>query len=108
MIKIINNKKAELDLICNNHHVKSLYVFGSALNDNFNTNSDIDFLYKIDTENFEGWANGNFDYLDNLLSLERNLTSVFNKKIDLVPDTIISNKYLRDKINSTKQLLYGN
>lgn len=108
MIDVINNKKAELDLICKNHYVKSLYVFGSVLTDNFKDESDIDFLYKIDTDHFEGWANGSFDYLDNLLSLEKNLTSVFNKKIDLVPNTLIPNKYLREKINSTKQLLYGN
>ena len=108
MIEIINSKKATLELICKNHYVKSLYVFGSALTDNFNTNSDIDFLYKIDTDNFEGWADGKFDYLDNLLSLEKNLTDVFNKKIDLVPDTFMPNKYFRNSIDSTKQLLYGN
>ena len=108
MIEIIRNKKEALDLVCKNHYVKSLYLFGSAVTNHFTINSDLDFLYKIDIENFEGWESGSFDYLDNLLSLEKNLIAMFNKKIDLIPDTIISNKYLRDKINSTKQLVYGN
>ena len=108
MIELINSKKNEVEVICKNHFVKSLYVFGSVLTDKFKHTSDIDFLYKIDTDNFEGWENGKFDYLDNLISLEKNLTDVFNKKIDLVPDTFMPNKYFRDSIDSTKQLLYGN
>jgi uncharacterized protein len=107
MIDIIKHKKDELDLICKNHHVKSLYIFGSAVTENFKPNSDLDFLYKIDIDNFEGWVNGSFDYVDNLISLEKNLTATFNKKIDLVPDTTITNIYLKNKINSTKQLIYG-
>ena len=108
MLEIIQNKKKQLDEICKNHHVKSLYLFGSALTDKFSQKSDIDFLYEIDIQNFEGWADGKFDYLDNLSSLEQNLELELKKKIDLIPNTLIQNKYLRNKINSTKQLLYGN
>ena len=36
--------KNEINALCANHKVRSLYAFGSVLTPNFNTNSDIDLI----------------------------------------------------------------
>jgi predicted nucleotidyltransferase len=36
--------KKEINTLCANHRVKSLYAFGSVLTPNFNTKSDIDLI----------------------------------------------------------------
>ena len=107
MQPIIQNNKEKIIELCKKHYVKTLYVFGSAATGNFSENSDIDFLYKIDIDNFPGWDNGTYDYTDNLLSLEKELTHLFNRKIDLVPDIIIPNKYFRMSIDKSKQMIYA-
>jgi predicted nucleotidyltransferase len=40
-----------LKIICSAHNVDKMYLFGSALNSNFN-NSDIDFLVKFNHLNY--------------------------------------------------------
>ena len=84
-----------------------LYVFGSVVTSNFSENSDIDFLYKIDIDNFPGWDTGEYDYTDNLLSFEKELSNLLGRKIDLVPDIHIPNKYFRMSIDKSKQMIYA-
>ena len=107
MQPIIQNNKEKIIELCKKHFVKTFYVFGSAATGNFSEHSNIDFLYKIDIDNFLGWDTGAYDYTDNLLSLEKELTQLFNRKIDLVPDIIIPNKYFRMSINKSKQMIYA-
>ena len=107
MQPIIQNNKEKIALLCQKHHVKILYVFGSVVTSNFSENSDIDFLYKIDIDNFPGWDSGDYDYTDNLLSLEKELTNLLGRKIDLVPDIHIPNKYFRMSIDKSKQMIYA-
>jgi predicted nucleotidyltransferase len=45
--------------LCKIHRVKSLYVFGSVLKDNFNKDSDIDFSVDFANIDIE-------DYVDNI------------------------------------------
>jgi predicted nucleotidyltransferase len=44
MQAILENRKDDLKSICQTLKVKRLYAFGSVLSDNFQENSDIDFL----------------------------------------------------------------
>lgn len=41
---ILERKKEELRILCQDLNVKRLYVFGSVLSERFNDESDIDFL----------------------------------------------------------------
>ena len=107
MHPVIENNKEKIITLCKNHFVKSLYVFGRVTGNNFNRNSDLDFLYEIDIESFIGWDTGKFDYADNLISLEEGVQTLFQRKIDLVPDTIITNQYLKKSIEKSKQLVYA-
>lgn len=107
MIDIVKNNLQRIQEVCKKHHVQSLYLFGSAVNATlYKPTSDIDFLYKIDIENFNGWIDGEYDYTDNLMSLEKALTNLLNSKIDLVPDITIQNKYFKKSVETTKQVIY--
>jgi predicted nucleotidyltransferase len=106
MHHIIENNKEKINEICKRHYVKNLYVFGS-INENFTERSDIDFLYAIDLEKFKDWATGNYDYVENIISLEMELKKLFHRNIDLIPDLEIRNKYLKQSIEETKQLIYA-
>ena len=46
MILEITNNIDKIIEACKLHYIKSFYVFGSATTANFNTKSDIDFLYE--------------------------------------------------------------
>jgi uncharacterized protein len=103
----VKNNIDKITDACKKHHVKSLYLFGSAARVNdFTENSDIDFLV-----NFEP-VHGNSDtdiflMANNYQSLVQKLQSITNRKIDLLQEKNIRNKYLKYFINKEKQLVYG-
>ena len=48
-----------------------------------------------------------FDYADNYFDLKSSLENLLNRDIDLLEEQAISNPYLRQSIDSSKQLVYG-
>lgn len=109
MVSLIENNMKAIQDVCKKHHVRSLYVFGSAVNEQlFNQNSDVDFLYEIDIDNFKNWDTGNYDYIDNLNDLESDLCKLLSRKIDLVPYRNIHNHYFKQAVDNSSLLIYGN
>jgi len=86
--------------ICLENKVKSLYAFGSVLTNHFNNESDIDLIVDIDSTN-------PLEYADNYFNLKFALQDLFNRDVDLLESKAIRNDYLRQEIDSTKQLIYG-
>ena len=86
--------------ICGAHAVSRLSVFGSALTDRFNDDSDIDFLVSFDTMPIE-------DYADNYLQLMTALGDLLGREIDLVEDKAIRNPVFRENVDRTKVQIYG-
>ncbi len=87
---------------CIKHKVKSLYVFGSAVTENFSKDSDIDFLYIFKKDEIP------FDhYADNFFDLLFFLEDTLKRKIDLVPEEKLKNPYFISKVNSEKIKIYG-
>jgi predicted nucleotidyltransferase len=108
MQTLIEKNKDKIIDLCKKHYVKELFVFGSVVTEKFNNESDVDFLYLIDTEKFKDWATGNYDYTDNLLSLENQLRLLLQRNVDLVPkDILMHNKYMKKSIEQTKSLIYA-
>ncbi len=99
-MNILDTYKNELFEICTQHSVKQLYAFGSVLTDKFDTRSDIDFLI-IMKENLEPLEKG-----ERILQIWYEFEKLFDRKIDLLTDTAITNQYLLKEINRTKQLIY--
>lgn len=92
--------KSAIAQLCKTHKVKSLYVFGSVLTNNFDKNSDIDLIVDFSSMNTE-------DYADNYFDFKFSLQNIFNRPIDLLEEKAIKNPYFKQSINQQKQLLYG-
>ena len=91
--------KNEINALCANHKVKSLYAFGSVLTPNFNTNSDIDLIVdfkEIDVK----------DYADNYFDFKFSLQDIFNRPVDLLEEQAIKNPYFKEELNKKKVLVY--
>jgi uncharacterized protein len=86
--------------LCQKHHVKYLYAFGSSTTDKFDFNkSDIDLLVEIDD-------NDPIERGEKLISLWDTFEDFFHRKVDLLTETSIRNPFLRKSIDSTKILIY--
>jgi uncharacterized protein len=95
--------------ICEHHHINELFVFGSVNQPSFNDKSDIDFLYEFDTSkvDFDNIEKSEYDYLDNFYQFEKSLKKLLKRKIDLVPQKEIKNKYFLQTINESKVLIFS-
>ena len=99
-MKLINNHIESLTALCNKYNVEKMYVFGSALNSNFNANRDIDFLVKF--KNIELST-----YFENYMNFKENLKKLFGREVDLLEEQTLRNPILIKSINRSKELVYG-
>jgi len=86
--------------LCDKHKVSRLYVFGSILTNQFNNTSDIDFV--VDFKNVDL-----YNYADNYFDLKMSLENLLKRQIDLLEEKAIKNPYLRQTIDSSKKMIYG-
>lgn len=86
--------------LCSKHKVSRLFVFGSVLTKKFKKSSDIDLL--VDFKDVDLYS-----YADNYFNLKDALEDIFKRNVDLLEDKAIKNPYLRQSIDSSKQLIYG-
>ncbi len=82
------------------YKVAKLYVFGSALNSHFSSESDIDFIVSFDKVELEQYADNYFDF-------KFSLEDLFNRNIDLLEEKAIKNPFFKNSVNNSKQLIYG-
>ena len=102
MVGLVRNNIAVLQNMCRKHHVKKLYLIGSATNeDSFSSDSDIDFLYSFNKSDIP-----EMDYADNYFDLLFSLQELFQRKIDLVPEDKITNPFFISSINKHKEMVY--
>ena len=99
-MKIIDKNIDRISALCNKHKVTRLFVFGSILTEKFKKSSDIDFLV-----DFEGVDL--YDYADNYFDFKKSLETLLKREVDLIEDKAVRNPYLRQNIDSSKQLIYG-
>jgi predicted nucleotidyltransferase len=86
--------------ICSKHKVARLFVFGSVLSDKFNKSSDIDLI--VDFKNVDL-----YNYADNYFDLKYALENILKRNVDLLEEKAIKNPYLRQSIDSSKKIIYG-
>jgi len=86
--------------LCKKHSVERLFVVGSVLTERFQKSSDIDFI--VDFQGIDL-----YDYADNYFDLKFSLEKLFKRDVDLLEDKAISNPYLRQSLDLSKQLIYG-
>ena len=100
MHSLIVTNLNKLKQLCRNYDIKTMYLFGSACNDRFNSDSDIDILISFKDISIER-------YTDNYFELHDELEALFNRKVDLITENSLSNPYLIESIEETKQLVYA-
>lgn len=100
MHPIIESKKDKLAVLCRKRHVKRLALFGSAVGNRFDDQSnDIDFL--VDFLPIPPST-----YADEYFGLLRELEALFDRPIDLVESKPIRNPYFKEAVEETQVSLY--
>jgi uncharacterized protein len=99
-MNLVEKNIARVHDLCVKHKVERLFVVGSVLTSRFKKSSDLDFI--VDFQDV-----GLYDYADNYFDLKFSLEKLFKRDIDLLEDKAINNPYLRQSLDSSKQLIYG-
>ena len=99
-MNIIEENISSISELCRQYNVKSVYLFGSVLTENFSSYSDVDFLVNFKQINLH-------NYFDNYMEFKEKLEQLLNRKVDLLEEQTISNPVLRRSIDSNKKLIYG-
>ena len=99
-MKLIDSHIDTLTELCYTHNVDKMYLFGSALNSNFNAKSDIDFLVKFKSIDLA-------KYFDNYINFKEKLKNLLGREIDLVEEQTLKNPILIRSINRSRELVYG-
>ena len=92
----ILTKLKELKPIYEKEGLELLGVFGSYAKNTQNEYSDIDIAYKLDYDKFSKKYIGGFSKILRIDSIKEELTSIFKKEIDFVPDS--NKKIMKDLI----------
>ena len=82
--------------VCKKYHVASISVFGSTVREEATTESDIDLLVTFSRP----------ISLLQLVALERELSEVLGRKVDLLTEASLS-PYLRDRILKERRVVYA-
>lgn len=90
----------DINRLCRENGVKTLYAFGSVLTDKFSDKSDVDLLIDIQSDDPLEYGRKYFNFLFALQDM-------LSRPIDLLEDRAIKNKYLRSEIDRTKKMIYG-
>ena len=99
-MKLIELNKDKIIALCKKYKVAKLWVFGSILTPRFNDESDVDFSVIFHYDQIHDLFEVFFDFIEELQLL-------LGRRVDMVDETAIKNKYFRDELNSTKKLIYG-
>lgn len=101
MVGVLQENRLTIEQACERFGVSRLDVFGSALRDDFTPgSSDIDLLVEFGSMT-------SFEKLDAYFGLLDELRSILGTDIDLVMVDAVKNRYIRQDIERTKQVLYA-
>jgi len=101
MVTVLEDKQEAIAELCLRHGVARLFLFGSALRDDFRPGeSDVDLLVEFEPMDPYAKAQAYFDMLDELRSL-------LGMDVDLVMTGAVKNRYIARDIERTKQMLYA-
>ena len=85
--------------LCKKYRVIELSVFGSSIRDDFSQNSDVDILVSFESES--GTT------LFGLIDLEEDFSKLLNREVDIVEKESLKNPIRKEKILSTREILYA-
>jgi predicted nucleotidyltransferase len=85
--------------ICKKYFINELSIFGSSLRDDFNKNSDIDILVSFNK--------GSNITLFDIIELEKEFSELLNREVDIVEKEALKNPIRKDRILSTREIIYA-
>ena len=88
----------QLDAFCERHHIRKLMLFGSALQNELKSKSDIDILVEFDENHMPG--------LMDLAGIEIELSEIIGRKVDLRTPAELS-RYFRDQVLKNARVEYA-
>lgn len=98
MNKQISIQKDKIAEFCKKHHIQRLAIFGSALRNDFELESDIDILVDFEPGRTPGFFK--------LFEMEDELSSLFGgRKVDLLTPQDLS-QYFRDRVSESAEVQY--
>ncbi len=100
MNNILESHLPQIKDLCQQHHVKALFAFGSVVTGKFSKSSDIDLLISFHPMEYG-------EYADNYFEIADKLEAVFKRPVDLLSEKSLKNPYFIKSVNNSKKLLYG-
>lgn len=96
---IENQKINQIQALCKEYKVKTLFAFGSVTRDDFKADSGIDLVVDFDEKD-------PFIYTDLYFNLKSKLEDLLKRQVDLLEDRGIKNRFFRQQLESTKVSFY--
>jgi hypothetical protein len=94
----INISREIIEAFCKKHHIRKLSIFGSALRQDFRSDSDIDVLVEFHPDNTPG--------LIKLVGIEIELSNLIGRKVDLKTPQDLS-RYFRQEVIESAEVQYA-
>lgn len=101
-MKIIEMNIDKIIALCKKYKVAKLWVFGSILTPRFNDESDVDFLVDFDEQKIDL-----LDYADNFFNFIHEIEAIVGRKVDMVVNKSIRNRFFRAEVDETRKLLWS-
>lgn len=89
--------KGKIADFCRRHHICRLSIFGSALRDDFASDSDVDVLVEFDAGHEPGFA---------FVDLQDELSQMLGREVDLHTPGFLS-RYFRDRVLEEAEVQYA-
>ena len=99
MLPVIEQHQTDIEALCHKWMVRELSIFGSALRNDFRSDSDIDVLVSFQPEH--PWS------LFDLLDMQDELSALLGRPVDLVTKGSLRNPFRRHEILTTRRVLYA-
>lgn len=96
MLAQIKFPKEKIAEFCHRHHIRRLAVFGSALRDDFHSESDLDVLVEFEPRHIPGLA---------FFKMESELSQIVGLKVDLNTANFLS-KDFRQQVVKEASVVY--
>ncbi len=93
----IHIPKNKIPDFCRQNHIMKLSVFGSALSEEFSSDSDLDILVEFEPGHVPGFA---------FFKIEDELSELIGRKVDLNTPNFLS-KYFRDEVLRQAEVHYA-
>jgi predicted nucleotidyltransferase len=85
--------------LCKKYYIIELSVFGSSIRDDFTKNSDVDILVSFEHDSEIT--------LFDITELENEFSQLLNRKVDILEKESLKNPIRKNKILSTREIIYA-